>query len=223
MAEQLGLNLPVRTALGREDFIVAPSNSVAVAMLDAFAAGPPGKLVLSGPEGAGKTHLCHVWAHETGAPVVAASDLSEDRVEALAEGPCAIEDVPQIAKDTQAQKALFHLHNLALAQGQRLLLTGRAVPNLWAIPLPDLQSRIDAAGHVAIDAPDDALLGAVLGKLFDDRQLCPKGDVIPYLVTRMERSFAAAGRIIEALDAQSLAEKREITRKFAGQVLDSFT
>ncbi|MCB4379175.1 chromosomal replication initiator DnaA, partial [Synechococcus sp. MU1644] len=87
--------------------------------------------------------------------------------------------------------------------------------------LPDLQSRVDAAGHAALDAPDDSLLGAVLAKLFSDRQLTPRPDVIPYLVTHMERSFAAARQIVADLDTASLAQKKPVTRNLAAACLDN--
>ena len=219
MAEQLGFNLPVRTALGREDFVVAPSNAVALAMIDA--PWPTGKLALTGPKGAGKTHLAHVWAKSSAALIVPADTLTTCELEPLAQGPIVIEDVPEIAADTAAQTALFHLHNMLMAAGQPLLLTGTPAPGHWNLSLPDLQSRVQAAGHASLDPPDDALLATVMYKLFDDRQLRPREDVVPYLVTRMERSFDAAGRIVAALDTRSLAEKREITRAFAIEVLDN--
>ncbi|MEL7165303.1 MAG: DnaA/Hda family protein [Pseudomonadota bacterium] len=221
MAEQLGFDLPVRPALGRDDFLVAPPNAVALAMLDNWRDWALGKLVLSGPAGAGKTHLAHVWAQDAGAETVAATDLSHVAPDALATRPLAIEDVDAIADDTAAQTALFHLHNLMQAAHLPLLMTGAAAPRHWQMSLPDLQSRIDAAGHARIDAPDDTLLMAVLAKLFADRQLAPKPDVIPYLVARMDRSFAAAAEVVAALDMASLAQKRGITRAFAGAVLDN--
>ena len=39
--------------------------------------------------------------------------------------------------------------------------------------------------------PDDALLRAVLVKLFSDRQLAVDESLIGYVATRIERSFAA--------------------------------
>lgn len=220
MAEQLGFDLPVRVALGREDFLVAPSNAVAVSMVDAWRNWPLHKLILTGPKGAGKTHLSHVWAAESGARIIAATALDKDAIDALFDGPVAVEDVDRIARDMDRQTALFHLHNALQAAGHPLLMTGGTAPNLWRLSLPDLQSRIDAAGHAALDAPDDSLLGAVLAKLFADRQLTPRPDVIPYLVTRMERSFAAAQRIVADLDAASLVQKKPITRNLAAACLD---
>jgi len=219
MAEQLSFDLPAIPALGREDFFVAPSNAMAVAMIDAGTGWPGGKLVLTGPAGAGKTHLVHAWASQTGAQIVPASGLTEDRVPQLASGPVAVEDVPDICDDLPAQKALFHLHNLALANGQALMMTGRPAPNLWALSLPDLQSRVQAAAHVALEAPDDSLLAVVLAKLFSDRQILPRPDVIPYLVSRMDRSFAAAARIVEQLDRMALAESRTLSRALAIRLL----
>jgi hypothetical protein len=62
MAEQLVFDLPVRPAMGRDDFFVTGSNAGALAQVDGWRDWPFGKLVLVGPEGAGKTHLAHVWA-----------------------------------------------------------------------------------------------------------------------------------------------------------------
>ena len=45
---------------------------------------------------------------------------------------------------------------------------------------------------VVMTPPDDALLRAVLVKLFDDRQLAVDESVLGYLAPRIERSFAGA-------------------------------
>ncbi|WP_271949468.1 DnaA ATPase domain-containing protein [Ruegeria faecimaris] len=220
MALQLSFDLPAKTALGREDFFVSPANALAVAMISATS-WPGNKLVLSGPAGAGKTHLAHVWAAETGGRIVQASQIKHDEVPDLAQTPIAVEDVPMIAGDIDQQKTLFHLHNLVLAEGHALLMTGRLAPNFWQLPLPDLQSRIEGAHHVALDPPDDALLGAVLAKLFVDRQLNPGPEVIAYLVKHMDRRFETAASAVALLDQLALSEKRDITRALAVRVLSA--
>ncbi|KUJ76934.1 chromosomal replication initiator DnaA [Ruegeria marisrubri] len=222
MARQLSFDLPAKTALGREDFYVSPANAMAVAMISA-SSWPGNKLVLSGPAGSGKTHLAHVWAGETGGRIVQASRLRHEDVPELARTPIAVEDVPMIAGDLEQQKTLFHLHNLVLAEGNALLMTGRLAPKFWHLPLADLQSRIEGAHHVALDPPDDALLCAVLAKLFVDRQLSPRPEVISYLVKHMDRRFETAAEVVERLDRVALAEKREITRALASRVLTSDT
>lgn len=219
MPRQLSFDLPVRTVLGRDDFFVSPANAMAVAMVEHPETWPGGKLVLTGPCGSGKTHLTHVWSALTGATIVKAADIRDQDIPNLAKSSVAVEDVPDIASDRSAESVLFHLHNLVLAEGHRLLLSGKGSPNLWALTLPDLQSRIQGATHVALDAPGDALLAAVLAKLFADRQITPRPDVIPYLVTRIDRSFKSAASIVQKLDQASLDQARTLSRKLAADLL----
>lgn len=219
MAEQLSFDLPARPALGRDDFFVSPANALAVAMISDTRTWPDRKLALTGPQGAGKTHLAHVWAAQTGARIIAACDLTDDMAPEVAGGPVVVEDVPDIAASAACQTALFHLHNLVLSNGHCLMMTGQKPPNLWALSLPDLQSRVQAAQHVALEGPDDALLAAVLAKLFADRQVTPKPDVIPYLVAHMNRSFEAAAQVVDQLDRMSLAESHTLSRPLAIRLL----
>ena len=69
--------------------------------------------------------------------------------------------------------------------------------------------------------PDDALLGALLVKLFSDRQLSVGEDVVAYLLPRLERSFEAARRVVARLDRAALAGQRPITVPLARQVMAS--
>lgn len=220
MHQQLSFDLPVRAALGREDFFVAPANAMAVALIEGWQNWPGRKLVLEGPKGAGKTHLAHVWAQATGARIVAAASLAGADIPALASGHVVVEDVPAIAGDAEAENALFHLHNLTLAEGHALLLTADRPAARWGLGLPDLASRMQGTQATSLAAPDDRLLAAVLAKLFADRQLIPTPDTIPYLVARMDRSLASAGQLVVRLDNAALSQKRAINRKLAAEVLE---
>lgn len=221
---QLIFDLPVRTSRDRGDFFVSPANAMAVAMIDGWAGGwPGGKLLLCGPPGAGKTHLAHVWAAQSGARILAAADLAGADVAALTDRPLAIEDLDRIAGDTRAEAAAFHLHNLILAEGQALLITGQGAPQHWRLGLPDLQSRLQGTTQTEIGAPDDHLLGAVLMKLFADRQLVPTADTLPFILRRMTRSFDAACALVAAMDARALEEGRAVNRALARDVLAGST
>lgn len=221
MAEQLGLDLPSRAAMGRDAFFVAPSNAVAMALIDRWPDWPDRKLALTGPRGSGKTHLAHVWADMAGARIIAAKRLASADIAGLAATPVVVENVPDIADSPKTQTALFHLHNLVLSEGHGLLLTGTTPVRHWNIALPDLASRLQGTTSVALDPPDDQLLSALLVKLLADRQLNPKADLISYLVARIDRSFAAAIAVTRRLDAASLAQKRPLTRQLAAEVLDN--
>lgn len=220
MPRQLNFDLPARPALGRDDFFVAEPNAVALALVERWPDWPNRKLLIIGPTGSGKTHLAHVWATRSRARLIPAYLLPQEDIPALAAGPVVIEDVREIAGNEPAEHALFHLHNHLLAEGQSLLLTADTAPQHWGLRLPDLASRMQGTASVSIDLPDDRLLAVVLAKLFADRQIVPHGDVIPYLLRRMDRSFADAQRIVGAIDALSLSEKRDVTRRLAGRAFD---
>jgi chromosomal replication initiation ATPase DnaA len=219
---QLILDLPCRSAQGRDDFFVAPANALALATLDAPDAWPQRRMLLIGPEGAGKSHLAQIWADEHDAPVLPAAGLTAAAAPALvAARAVVIEDAEAIGPDQAAQAALFHLHNLALAEGAHLLITARKAPRDWGLTLPDLQSRMAATASVRIAPPDEALLAAVLVKLFADRQLDVAPALIPWLVLRIDRSLATARDVVAALDARALATGGAVTRALAAEVLDS--
>lgn len=221
MHQQMSFELPVREALGREDFFISPANANAVAMIETWHQWPARKMLLTGPSGAGKTHLAHVWANLSGARIIGAQELRDLSVPALCRGPLAVEDCDRVAGDARGERALFHLHNLLLAEGYALLLTAERPARAWELALPDLISRMQAMPVVALSAPDDALLKAVLMKLFTDRQIMPTPGTIPFLARRMERSFDAARQIVAALDAAALASGRPVNRRLAAEVLDN--
>ncbi len=179
MAEQLSLKLPARPALGRDDFFVTQANAIALALVESWPNWPSSKLAIIGAKGSGKTHLAHVWAAISNAQIVSAKNLTRSDIPSLASGPIAIEDVPAIAQDTEAQNALFHLHNLTLAEGHSLLFTGISEPKHWGLSLPDLASRMMGTTTAALSDPDDTLLTVLLAKLFADRQIVPTPDSIP--------------------------------------------
>ncbi|MEO0467611.1 MAG: DnaA/Hda family protein [Pseudomonadota bacterium] len=220
MAQQLSFDLPGRTALGRDDFFVSPANANAVAMIEGWQDWPGRKLMLVGPQGSGKTHLTHVWANLSGATIIPAKDLSEADIAQLASAHVAVEDCQDIAGTANAENALFHLHNLALAEGHTALFTAATAPADWPLSLPDLMSRMQGTPSIHISPPDDALLGALLMKLFNDRQLSPTPATLPYLVARIDRSYQAAAAAVSALDTAALQSGRSITPRLAAEVLD---
>lgn len=220
MSRQLAFALPSAEAMTRGAFFVSPVNALALAALDGWRDWPLGKMLLVGPAGAGKTHLAQIWAAEVGAVMVQAKALAAADLPAVAaRGRVVIEDAERVAGDALAEAALFHLHNL-LAEGA-LLVTAAAPPRDWGLALPDLLSRMQALPLTRLEAPDDALLSAVLVKLFADRQLTVAPNLIAYLVTRMPRSISAARALVADLDASALAAGRPVTRALAAEVLDS--
>jgi chromosomal replication initiation ATPase DnaA len=220
MAQQLSFELPTRVALGVDDFYVSPANAIPYEALLGWQNWPDGKLALVGPKGSGKSHLARVFQHDTDALILNACTLGDLPLDAPRHLYVVVEDTEMLA-GSAAEEYLFHLHNHLKSHSGRLLLTSDRAPHQWSIALPDLASRMQAASVAEIGDPDDALLWAVLTKLFADRQLSPAPTVTTYLASRIDRSFAAAADIVAALDATALATGREINRGLAADVLQT--
>ncbi|MBS7540888.1 P-loop NTPase family protein [Ancylobacter lacus] len=218
-ARQLPLDLPHPESRARADFLPGAGNERAVALIDSFPHWPARTVALVGPEGAGKSHLAAILAEETGAASMPAAKLDAAAVPgALAAGLLVLEDVDATLPD---EAALFHLLNLVAEKDAFLLLTAREAPAALATRLatPDLASRLRAVPVVAVEPPDDALLGAVMLKLFADRQIVPDEGLVSYLLARVERSVVAVRDIVAALDREALALKRPLTRALASRLL----
>jgi DnaA regulatory inactivator Hda len=216
MTSQLTFDFPHRPAFGASDFLVAPSNEAAVAWLDRWPDWPAPTLILSGPPGSGKTHLAHVFEARSGATPLAAEALTIAAVpELLGVGRVAVLD----DADRAAEQPLLHLVNLVAERQGQLLLTAAAPPARWGITLADLRSRLLAAPQTTVEPPDDGLLAAVFVKLFADRQLAVGEEVVTFLISRMERSLAAARDIVARLDQASLQQQRRVTVPLVRTVL----
>ena len=214
---QLPLDLPIETRLDVEDFVISSSNEVAYQFIEKWPDWPDRVLLLTGPEASGKSHLAAVWASKSRARIEKASDIKLDRVPHLvSSGALVIEDCDRSALD---EHALFHLINAARERGTYVLITARRGPNEWELQTQDLISRLRLAPEVKIDGPDDALLNAVLFKLFIDRQLVIDTTIITFIHSRIERSIAAARDFVERLDREGLARGKPITRALAAQLL----
>ncbi|CAN5363818.1 DnaA regulatory inactivator HdaA [soil metagenome] len=212
MTDQLRLPLKAETPAGAAAFVRSLSNAAAAGVLDRWPDDAGRVMALCGPAGCGKSHLARLWAERVGAlPLVGGEAALADPLEL--EGRPVLLDIAQDADD----ETLFHLINLAQADGGALLLVSRPSPRRWHVSVPDLRSRLDALRVVAMDAPDDAVLAAILRARFAERSITPGDDVIDYLVRRIDRSAQAAADVVERLDA----EHRPVTRVLARQVIEA--
>ena len=207
------MRLPLQRDLpdGAEGFVVSDCNRAAVEALADWPNLIGGVMAICGPAGCGKSRLGQIWAERVGA-------VALHGAEAALIDPAEIEGRPVLldrAMDAD-DETLFHLINLAQATGGALLLASRPAPSAWDVALPDLRSRLDAVISVPMEAPDDAVLSAMLEARFAERGIRPQKDVIPYLLRRIDRSAAAAAEVVERLDALH----RPVTRALARAVVE---
>ena len=210
---QLVLDLPVEARSGPEDFLVSASNEAAYERLEGWPEWSDDILHLWGPSGCGKSHLAAIWAARTRAWIVSTERITLPAVPGLAGAPAlAVEDLGRAPVD---EPALFHLLNLARERGRSVLITSAAPIDALGLATPDLLSRLRLAPTVALDAPDDALMRAVLVKLLMDRQLVVDTSVVEFVATRIERSLTRAAAVVAALDREALSRGRRVTRPIA--------
>jgi chromosomal replication initiation ATPase DnaA len=212
---QLALALDHAESYARDDFLSGPCNAGPLDLIERWPDWPASAIALVGPEGSGKTHLATIWAAASGARVISARALNEAKLpSALATGALVVED----GAATEDERALFHLINLAREEKASLLFTARTPPSIWPIAIPDVVSRLRALPVVTLQAPDDAMLRAVIVKLANDRQLALDESIVRYLSTHIERSYAAARAAVIALDNEALRQGRPPTRALAAEL-----
>ena len=225
MSEQLIFDLGLPASHDGQDFLVTDSNRKAVTLLGRPGAWLGGCCLICGPEKSGKSHLAGAWARHVGADIFTGASLAERRDPVGPAGSAirvlCIEDIHGVAGRAELEFALLHVINFLAERQASLLLTARGRPADWRPLSPELSSRLAAVSQATIDEPDDELLRGLLAKSIADRQLTCSPSVLEYLVRRIERSFLAADRVVEALDNASLKRRRPITRALASTVLDN--
>jgi chromosomal replication initiation ATPase DnaA len=214
---QLAFALPHAESLSRDNFLEGPANAEALGLIDCWPDWPNRVMLLVGPEGSGKSHLAAIWAEEADARSTMAHALTAANVPgALATGALVVEDLTAGNVD---DRALFHLLNLARQDEAYVLITARTTPAGMEIELRDLRSRLRAIPVVNLMPPDDGLFRALIVKFCADRQLNIDENVVSYIASRIERSFAAARRTVELLDGEALRLGRPVTRALAAELL----
>ncbi|RZO68644.1 MAG: hypothetical protein EVA70_01355 [Parvularculaceae bacterium] len=214
---QLLLALPAKPArLGRATYGLSSANIVDLETLDAWQRSEEFLLTICGPARSGKTHLASILAEDLAGDVFI--------LKAAAEGFRALENLPPlvIVDDLDADaapRAILETIERARHSSSRLVLVGRGNPVDWAGGLKDLVTRLEAAPRLRVSTPDEALLKAVLAKVFIDRELAVRDDVLALAASRLPRRLNAAISFAEALDRAALERRAEVTIALAKQIL----
>lgn len=217
--KQLPLDLQFMSAQGRDDFIIGESNRLAATWIDRWPDWPGQYRVLNlvGPAASGKGHLASIWCEQ--ARATSLPSLTDWQPDTRIENAVLEDPFPGMA---WPEEAFFHLVNGTSREGRSLLITSREPVAGLGWQLADLRSRLRSINLVSLDRPDDALLRRLLEKYFADRQLAVGGQVLDYMVGRMERSFQAVQTIAAAMDSRSLATKRDLTLPLAREIMTEF-
>ena len=151
--------------------------------------------LLVGPRKSGRSLLARIFAAKSGGQI--------------------IDDAERVA---EAQ--IFHAWNTAQADRRPLLIVADAPPPAWRIALPDLRSRLAATPVARIEAPDDALVSALLTRQFLRRGLDARPELIAWLTARLERDHIALLRAVDVLDQEVLESRKRLSIPLARTTLE---
>ena len=175
-------------------FIVTAANRSAVDGIDRPGSWPVRAAILTGPRKSGRSLLGRIFAAKTGGTLIDDAELHREA-------------------------DIFHSWNEAQEARRPLLIVALSPPPVWKVRLPDLASRLTATPVFTLGAPDDVLTAMLLEKLLGQRGMQATPSVVKYINARIERSYIALMRIVDALDSAALSQHRAVTIKLARVVL----
>lgn len=201
-----------------DTLVVTEANRDAARLLTEWRSWPNGALALSGPQGAGKTHLALAWALEAGARQVSPTAAPDDAAAIFKEagGRLFIDDLDAGLREAM----LWRLLDLARIEGGAVLLVATTAPPAWPVTTPDLRSRLNALATARLGEPDEALMEVVLRRICREQFIHLSDDAARYLARRLPRTFAAARQMAAALDAGLTRGARPVSRKAAEKALE---
>ncbi|MEM9169363.1 MAG: DNA replication protein [Pseudomonadota bacterium] len=228
-AEQGGARQP-RLSFGdppadfrRQAFVAVDAAADALSFADAWIKSDAGFLAICGPDGSGKTHLGRILCAEFGEPGADADCLTAsapvDVVALLDKGArfVFVDDAHCAPKPQDLVDFLI----AAAAAGLRVAVAGAGAPADWARGLKDLETRLEAMPRVTMAPPGEALLQALIAKLFQDRQLDVSADVVRYAAERLPRRFDAARAFVAAADGMANERQGPVTKALARQAIEA--
>ena len=211
-SKQLYFQMPNKTSLGVEDYIVTDSNNFAFDLIVKMVKGEINFGLISGPPYSGKTHLSKILIKNASNYKSFYIDRDYQNILDRFEDSdiLILENIDKVKHD-KAEEDLFHIINLVKENNKKLLMTSRKSISEIDLSLEDLKSRLNSILEAKIKEPDDQLMELILIKIFNDKQLKINPNVIDFLMSRLVRSYKGINLFIEKIDMFSLEKGKKIT------------
>ncbi len=211
------LNFAPNVYLDEEDFLVTTCNETAYKAINLWPCWQHFALTIYGPKSCGKSHLAHIWINKiqnslprpVQIPLIPAKNINMKNINKLTNEHrfLVIEDL----ESNINEEALFHLYNHYNVPERFILITSELPPAKLSFKLPDLRSRLNIIPTVEIHQPDDAMLTALIAKLFNDRQIIISQEILDYIIKYTERSFEFVSKLVEEIDDISWTYGRAVS------------
>ena len=220
-SKQLYFEMPNKTALGIEDYIITDSNNFAFDLIIKMVKGEINFGLISGPPYSGKTHLSKILIKNASNYKALYIDRDYQNILDKFESSdiLILENIDKVKYD-KSEQDLFHIINLVKENNKKLLMTSRKSISEIDISLEDLKSRLNSILEAKINEPDDQLMELILIKIFNDKQLKINPNVIDFLMSRLVRSYKSINLFIEKIDKFSLEKGKKITIPLINDLLN---
>lgn len=224
------LSIALREGLRFESFYAGDQHKIMLTHLqNVIPKDEHTQLFLWGTEESGKSHLLEsscLLAYEEGlragyyplrqmieiGPAVFSGSENHDLI--------CLDDLDVVMENTQWERAIFNMINLARENGQRLIMSAAQNPRDINCELPDLKSRLPwGTSYQLIELSDSEKAEAIKYRAKQRGFLFPDA-VIDYIYNRYPRNFNALIKILDQLDEASLSDQRKVTIPFVKQVLE---
>ena len=227
--------LPLRFVLSRGrrfgNFETAPANAELVDAVRRFATGgAPGRVLIVGDAGSGKSHLLEAASAEASAggdavafaPMRDWSSQDVDAVRGLGRSALVcIDDVDAVAGHRAWEEALLALVEETASWRARVLVSAGAMPSGIPFALADLRSRLSAATPYRLRELDDAGRAKALRRHASARGIELPDDVVGYVLARHRRDMPSLVALLDRLDYHSMARQRRLTVPFVRGLIDA--
>ncbi len=223
MSNSKQLSLPISWAFSRNisDFVVSDCNRYAFEWLEKWPFKIQDNFVcLIGGNGAGKTHLAHIWADRLGAEMVRSFDILNKWYDIASvenhQKYFVLDDADELEEDI----LLFYIYNTIKEKNAYLLMTAKQYPNKWNLKFEDIKSRLSTISIIKIQKPNETAMYSIIEKMLLQRGIQVKLNVIEYMANRIERSYESINYWINQIDSKLINRKSKLSIQFVKEILN---
>ncbi len=229
--QQLVLPVGIRSDASFQNFFGPDAQRCSAFLQRALAHEDDTLIWITGPEGAGKSHLAAACLHfleqqGRSAFYLGLGELQQDvswvsyfLEDAQSADVLILDDLQEWLPGDASEAALFQLYNHFKICGQQLVVTANKAPANFDVRLADLASRLRAAQVLALGQLDDADKQQVLMGVAAERGMALGDDVASFVIRRSGRNLGQLLDVLEQLERASLIEQRKLTVPFVKKVL----
>lgn len=229
MAQQLPLHFEFRANQTFNDFFPGNHHEIVTHLQQCIAGQGDPQIFLWGPSGQGKTHLLQACCHQAQHQNI--SSFYFDLINIPLSEPSLLsgldaynvvcfDNIEHLAGNTAWELAFFNFFNQHRDRGHKLIVSASSAPNIIAIQLPDLKTRLNWGLTLKIQplTDNDCISALIFKAKLLGFEIAPQAG--RFLLTHYARDLASLWALLEKLDKASLAAKRKLTIPFLKQILN---